>query len=86
MLPQSTDTLFTQAVHEQWTSEMDWLWLAAKVERTDQLIVCLENALRLNPNNENTQQQLRALQHTFDGKKTSATLRKFISSTKQLLF
>jgi hypothetical protein len=65
---------------------MDWLWLAAKVERTDQLIICLENALRLNPGNENTRQQLRALQPTSDDKKTSAVLRKFISSTKQFLF
>lgn len=84
MLPHSTDTLFAQALREQWDSEMDWLWLAVKVEQADQLIICLENALRLNPDNENTRQQLRAL--TPDGKKTNGTLRKFISGTKQFLF
>lgn len=87
MQPQSTDTLFAKAVRENWTSEMDWLWLASKVERDDQLIICLKHALELNPDNENTQQQLNMLQAKSSGKKTgNKTLRNIISSTKQLLF
>ena len=86
MLPQSTETLFEQAVSEKWNSEMDWLWLASKTERTDQLMVCLENALRVNPDNKNTRTQLRALQNMLDVKTTNGTLRKLVISTKHFLF
>ena len=85
---ESNDTLFAKAVRENWTSEMDWLWLASKVERDDQLIICLRHALKLNPDNENTRQQLSLIdKKSSDGTdKKSRVLRNIVNSTKQLLF
>ena len=43
------DDLFAQALREDSNLEMDWLWLATKVQTESQRAYCLRRALRINP-------------------------------------
>jgi len=41
--------LFAQALRDDSNLEMDWLWLATKVQTDGQRAYCLRRALRINP-------------------------------------
>lgn len=44
--------LLAQAVRQDPNNEQNWLWLAGVVDRPEETIYCLEQALILNPNND----------------------------------
>ena len=43
------DDLFAQALRDDSNLEMDWLWLATKVQTDGQRAYCLRRAIRINP-------------------------------------
>lgn len=43
--------LLRSIIQEDGNSEDAWLWMSVAVESLDQSIVCLDNVLRINPNN-----------------------------------
>lgn len=43
--------LLRSIIHEDSNSEDAWLWMSVAVDSLDQSIVCLDNVLRINPNN-----------------------------------
>lgn len=44
-------TLLQSIIHENSDYEDAWLWMSVAVDNLDQSIVCLDNVLRINPNN-----------------------------------
>ena len=42
----------TKATQDNATTEQAWLWLSGVVENASERLFCLDNALRINPNNE----------------------------------
>ncbi len=51
----------TQVVERDQLHEEAWMWLGDAVEERDERIVCLENALTINPRNEAVRRRLEAL-------------------------
>jgi tetratricopeptide (TPR) repeat protein len=45
--------LLRQLIQEDNNFEDAWLWMSVAVENIDQSIICLDNVLRINPNNMN---------------------------------
>ena len=54
--------LLRQVVDADRNNELAWMWLASAVDSLDERRVCLENALRINPDNARAQEALRRLQ------------------------
>jgi hypothetical protein len=54
--------LLRQVVAADPQNELGWMWLASAVDSLDERRVCLENALRINPNNTRAREALRRLQ------------------------
>src|SRR5690348_16723518 len=54
--------LFVQALRENANDELAWLWISGTIASDKDKIICLENALRINPNNQVTRQALARLQ------------------------
>lgn len=54
-------TLLERAIELDEQNEQAWLWLSAVVDSTDDQIVCLQNVLIINPQNERARQGLRSL-------------------------
>lgn len=54
--------LFVQALRENANDELAWLWILGTIASDKDKIICLENALRINPNNQVTRQALARLQ------------------------
>ena len=54
--------LLRQVVAADPQNELAWMWLASAVESLDERRACLENALRINPNNTRAREALRRLQ------------------------
>lgn len=44
--------LLTRATQDPSSAEHAWLWLSGVIEREDERLFCLDNVLRLNPNND----------------------------------
>jgi len=44
-------SLLQSIIREDSNSEDAWLWMSVAVDNLDQSIVCLDNVLRINPNN-----------------------------------
>lgn len=57
---QKAKALFLEVIDLDENNEKAWLWLSAVVERADQ-IICLENVLTINPNNERAKKGLARL-------------------------
>ncbi|HEX2913243.1 MAG TPA: hypothetical protein VH186_20745 [Chloroflexia bacterium] len=53
--------LFNEAVQDGWNTEMDWLWLATKVNLDAQRKYCLERALAINPQSQMARKALKTL-------------------------
>lgn len=53
--------LLLQVVEEDDRNELAWLWLSATTDDRDEKIVCLENVLTINPENEKARQGLEKL-------------------------
>lgn len=51
-----------QVVKDDPASETGWLWLAVAAKSLEERVVCLQNALALNPNNEQTAAALKQIQ------------------------
>lgn len=45
--------LLRQLIREDSNFEDAWLWMSVAVENIDETIICLDNVLRINPNNAN---------------------------------
>jgi hypothetical protein len=45
--------LLRQLIQEDSNFEDAWLWMSVAVENIDETIICLDNVLRINPNNAN---------------------------------
>jgi len=48
---QEARSLLRSIIQEDGNSEDAWLWMSVVVDSLDQSIVCLDNVLRINPNN-----------------------------------
>ena len=53
--------LLNEVVEREPNNELAWLWMAGLVEKIDQQVYCLRQALRINPNNQNASQKLSQL-------------------------
>lgn len=49
--PDQARSLLKTIISENNNSEDAWLWMSVAVDNLDQSIVCLDNVLRINPNN-----------------------------------
>lgn len=58
----AAQVLLRQVVAADPQNELGWMWLASAVDSLDERRKCLENALRLNPNNTRAREALRRLQ------------------------
>ncbi len=58
----AAQVLLREVVAADPRSELGWMWLASAVDSLDERRKCLENALRLNPNNTRAREALRRLQ------------------------
>lgn len=58
----AAQVLLREVVAADRQNELAWMWLASAVESLDERRVCLENALRINPNNTRAREALRRLQ------------------------
>jgi len=56
--------LLSRVVNDDPNNETAWLWLASVVESDEELRICLENVLTLNPDNENARARLALLDQT----------------------
>lgn len=57
----SSDTLFMEGLRENSNLEMDWLWLANRVEDAGQQRYCFRRALAINPESRLAQRGLARL-------------------------
>jgi hypothetical protein len=58
---ESARTKLMQVVEIDQTHEQAWLWLSAAVEKNEDRIICLQNVLTINPNNEAARKGLEKL-------------------------
>lgn len=58
--------LLTQVVKADARNEAAWLWMTEVVERDVDRIMCLRNALKINPNNDAVKKRLAALEHSSE--------------------
>ena len=65
--PHPGDLDFMQAIYEDSTIEMDWLWVATRVTSDSQRRYCLQRALRINPRSRPAKRGLRAAQERSSG-------------------
>jgi hypothetical protein len=67
--------LFAEAVRDNSNLEMDWLWLLARVSRTDERRWCALRLLEINPSSEAALLELRRLaaQSRAEGRETCYT-------------
>lgn len=52
---------FLNVIEQNERHELAWLWLSTTVSKEDEQILCLENVLTINPNNERAQRRLEKL-------------------------
>lgn len=50
---EDAQSILRELIHEDSDFEDAWLWMSLVVENLDQSILCLDNVLRINPNNVN---------------------------------
>ena len=50
---EAAQAILRELIHEDSDFEDAWLWMSLVVENLDQSILCLDNVLRINPNNAN---------------------------------
>ena len=48
---EEAQSLLRELIREDSDSEYAWLWMSVAVDSLDQSIICLDNVLRINPNN-----------------------------------
>ncbi len=60
-LVEQGDNLFAQACADPSNLEMDWLWLFHLVQREEQKLYCLQQALYIHPGSEFAKKELRKL-------------------------
>lgn len=65
--------LFVEALRENANDELAWLWISGTIASDKDKMICLENALRINPNNEVTRQALTRLQEKVKAEEQSST-------------
>lgn len=53
---------FSEALHKDYNHEMDWLWLAERLQCIEERIYCLERALYINPKSSRARQALERLE------------------------
>jgi len=53
--------LLTQVVERDERNEMAWLWLSGAVDTDEDRLICMENVLTINPNNESAQRGIEVL-------------------------
>ncbi len=53
--------LFFEAKRDGWNLEMDWLWLASKLENDIERAYCYESVLYINPKSVIAKQELQSL-------------------------
>ncbi len=58
---QAAEMLLRQVVNSDPNNELAWMWLASAVESAEERRKCLQNALRINPNNARAQEALTRL-------------------------
>jgi hypothetical protein len=55
-------SILRSLIHEDGDFEDAWLWMSVAVDSLDQAMICLDNVLRINPNNINAAMALYRLQ------------------------
>jgi hypothetical protein len=53
--------LLYQVIQQDSRNEAAWFWLSGAVENDEDRIICLENVLKINPDNEAAQRGLKTL-------------------------
>ena len=70
--------LLRSLIHDNSDFEDAWLWMSVAVDSLDQAIICLDNVLRINPDNANAAAALYRLQlKEFAGQQKRAQLRSY---------
>ena len=70
--------ILRKLIYQDSDFEDAWLWMSVAVDSLDQAIICLDNVLRINPDNANAALALYRLQlKEFAGQKKRAQLRSY---------
>jgi hypothetical protein len=70
--------LLRSLIHDNSDFEDAWLWMSVAVDTLDQAIICLDNVLRINPDNTNAAAALYRLQQKeFAGQQKRVQLRSY---------
>ena len=79
--------LLRNLIHDNSDFEDAWLWMSVAVDSLDQAIICLDNVLRINPDNANAAAALYRLQlKEFAGQQKRAQLRSYRDMCLMLLW
>ena len=80
-------SILRSLIHEDSDFEDAWLWMSVAVDSLDQAMICLDNVLRINPNNGNAAMALYRLQmQEYASQQKRAQLRSYRDLALMLLW